>query len=414
MNIQVRHVFLLALVLGFGAAGVFVYRTSLIGITPAIMDPPKDIAKLISEGSIPLDYPPGFAVSIFADGLPGVRVIAFDPAGTMLVSIPAAGRIVALPDEDQDGRADRQQTVIQGLNRPHGIAFAPGNDPGLYVAETGGVRLYDYDAGNMAADNGRTIVDLPPGGRHFTRTLLYLPAPDGDKLLIAVGSSCDTCRESDWRRAAILSASPDGSNLQVYAAGLRNAVFMRRHPETGMVWATEMGRDFLGDDLPPDEINIIRQGRNYGWPFCYGKNIRDRQFTPEASGEVSCSDRTPSHVDIQAHSAPLGLDFFPSAGWPPQYRNSMLIAYHGSWNRTVPTGYKIVRFRFDARGNFLDREDFISGWLTEENSAFGRPVDVRITDSGNIFISDDKAGIIYRLTLGDGDNPAGGSPEIEQ
>jgi glucose/arabinose dehydrogenase len=251
----------------------------------------------------------------------------------------------------------------------------------------------------MQAGAAEKIADLPSGGGHSSRTLLFLPPPDADKLLISVGSSCNVCAEEDWRRAKVLLLNADGK-LQTFAAGLRNAVFMRLHPETREIWATEMGRDYLGDNLPPDEINKIQAGRDYGWPSCYGDNVPDSDYLSTTADSKACQDKTPAVIDIQAHSAPLGLDFFPLKGWPEAYRQNLLVAYHGSWNRSVPTGYKVVLFRFDAQGKLRDRRDFITGWLPpDKNSSIGRPVDVRIRPHGLIYISDDKAGVIYRMVL---------------
>ncbi len=170
---------------------------------------------------------------------------------------------------------------------------------------------------------------------------------------------------------------------------------MARHPLTKHIWATEMGRDYLGDNLPPDEINLIMEGGNYGWPWCYGKRLHDDQFDPSGSHREFCKDTLPAFIDIPAHSSPLGLAFFPKA-WPKEYRYNLLVAYHGSWNRTEPTGYKVVRYKLDAAGNPIDAEDFITGWLTPQG-ALGRPVDILIKDDGTIFISDDKAGVVYRV-----------------
>lgn len=155
-----------------------------------------------------------------------------------------------------------------------------------------------------------------------------------------------------------------------------------------------------GDDLPPDEINNIKRGSDYGWPYCYGKNIPDNEQISADDISTACRDKALSLFDIQAHSAPLGLDFFPTSGWPEQYRHTMLVAYHSSWNRTMPTGYKIVLFRFNEKGNLLDRRDFITGWLTDDKKhSIGRPVDVRIMPQGLIYISDDKAGVVFQLRL---------------
>jgi len=384
--------------LGFSGWTIYPYLKNFSGIYPAISSSSHDISTLIRKEELPLVYPEIFEFSIFAEGLPGPRVITFDPQGTMLVSLTTAGRVVALPDIDNNGIADRIVEVTSELNRPHGLAFSHSRPPRLFIAEKDRVAAYVYNQGTLKASSPELIADLPGGGGHSTRTLLFLPPPSEDKLLISVGSSCNSCEEIDWRRAKILVADIAKSKLQAYASGLRNAVFMTIQPDTGEIWATEMGRDYLGDDLPPDEINIIQYGKDYGWPSCYGRNVPDAEYH-DSTKTAACSSKTPSFIDIQAHSAPLGLDFFPTRGWPEQYRNSLLVAYHGSWNRSVPTGYKLVLFRFNDRGELLDREDFVSGWLKNKKESIGRPVDVKIRENGIIFISDDKAGVIYRMAL---------------
>lgn len=371
---------------------------------PFTGSPSQNIVKLTGPGGktevapdMPLKLPPGFSISVFARGLGGPRVIVMDPAGTLLASITSKGKVVALPDDDGDGTADRVVTVAEGLKRPHGLAFRCNPDCRLYIAEEDEVNVYSYYGSHLKAVKEKKIADLPDGGGHVTRTLLFMPAPEGDRLLISVGSSCNVCREDDWRRAKILVVPAGGGRLRPFASGLRNAVFMAVNPETGKIWATEMGRDFLGDNLPPDEINIIEEGRNYGWPFCFGKNIHDSHFDPNDTVRCARPETYPAYIDIPAHSAPLGLAFFPAKGWPEEYRNDLLVAYHGSWNRSVPTGYKIVRYRFDDEGRYLGVEDFVSGWLTKGGRVLGRPVDILIRPDGRIFISDDKAGVIYLL-----------------
>ena len=210
-----------------------------------------------------------------------------------------------------------------------------------------------------------------------------------------MGSSCDVCEEKDPRYASILAVDADGGELTTFASGLRNPVFMAVHPLSKHVWATEMGRDYLGDDLPPDEINIILKGGHYGWPCCYGKRVHDDNFDPTGTHREFCGETIPAFIDIPAHSAPLGLAFFPKE-WPEEFRHDLLVAYHGSWNRTEPTGYKVVRHRLDSAGNPVDAEDFITGWLTPAG-ALGRPVDILISPDGVIYISDDHAGVVYRV-----------------
>jgi len=392
----------------FAGWGAYVGIRNFRGIAPAILNPPEDIAGLIEEKSgkdplnmtgFPLRLPERFSMSVFARDLDAPRVLVRDPNGVMLASVPSKGRIVALPDRDSDGAADEVEPVLDGLERPHGMAFRCGESCSFFVAEEGSVSEYDYDANMLKAVNRRKLVDLPDDGGHFTRTLLFLPYPNEDILLISVGSSCNVCAEKDERRAKILAYDLNSGSLAPYASGLRNSVFMTIHPVTGSVFATEMGRDWLGDDLPPDEINIIRDGQNYGWPFCFGKRIIDEDFrgTVRFAPPDSACDRTePSAIDLPAHSAPLGLSFIPEEGWPEEYWHDLLVAYHGSWNRSAPTGYKIARFKFDGAGNFESQEDFISGWLVP-GGALGRPVDIMTEPGGVMYVSDDKAGVIYRI-----------------
>ena len=402
--------FVLVLVGLFGAvllayAGVFAYR-NLRGIGPVIKPPPVPIAQESKSLGFPLKLPSGFSISVFSSTLGAPRVLAFDPSGTLLVSIPSQGKVVALPDRNSDGSADGTITVIEGLNKPHGLAFQPTTKK-LYIAETDQVAVYDYDQGALRASNKKKIVDLSGGGNHFSRTIGF--GPDG-KLYIAVGSSCNVCIEADQRRATILVADVTGRDpvTKVFASGLRNSVFFTWHPVTKDMWATDMGRDLIGDDIPPDEINIVKEDSFYGWPYCYGKNVQDKTFTQMGSGlratqglpptEI-CQNATPSHIDLQAHSAPLGLAFVLSS-WPAEYRDDLLIAYHGSWNRSTPTGYKVVRMKLDAQGNYEGTDDFITGLLPQfgaSDGALGRPVDLLFDSQGNLYISDDKAGIIYKV-----------------
>jgi glucose/arabinose dehydrogenase len=361
------------------------------GTVPVEFDEPEPGS---NTTGLPLELPEGFSISIFAEGLGAPRVMDFDPEGNLIVSIPSRGSVVALPDRDGDGFSDDAVTIISGLDRPHGIAFLCEDNCSLYVAETDGVRVFDYDAAALSASERGRIIELPAGGRHFTRTIAMGETPEGMKLFISVGSSCDVCVEEDPRRASILVADTDGSNLSVFASGLRNAVFMAFHPETGELWVTEMGRDNLGDDIPPDEINIVEAGKDYGWPFCYGRNIPDTEFA--ATGE-DCLGKTPSHIDIQAHSAPLGLAFVTAESWPDDYHLDLLVAYHGSWNRTVPVGYKVVRFRLDETGAYQGEDDLVTGWLQDDGNVLGRPADLLMDEEGILYVSDDRLGVIYRV-----------------
>ena len=379
------------------------YWTQLRGIWPSVRKPEQNIVSLIERATTtqpegPLRIPKGFSLSVFAKDLGDPRVLAFTPSdfNLLLASIPARGTVVALIDKNKDGTSDETKTIVAGLNKPHGISVQCAKDGcKLYIAEENALVSYDYDPITITASGRRVIAPLPEGGVHITRTLL----PQGRKMLVSVGSSCNVCQETDPKRASILEIDIVTGETKTFATGLRNSVFMAINPHTGAIWATEMGRDFLGDDLPPDEINIIKKDRKYGWPICYGKNIHDTEFDKNVYFRNPCMEpfETPSHIDIPAHSAPLGLAFIPNS-WPSEYRGDLLVAYHGSWNRSVPTGYKIVRYRLDEQGNYKSGEDFITGWLTNNYNALGRPVDILIQEeNGTTYISDDKAGVVYRL-----------------
>lgn len=367
--------------------------------TPAPVPMPTPApTSTILKNTTGLTVPAGFGINVFAHGLGKPRVIERGVGGHVWVSIPASGKIVALPDKNGDGVADNVITVISGLNRPHGFAYRCPNSQDtcqLYVAEANKVTQFDVDQWTMQASNPKKIIDLPGGGRHTTRSLLWLPGSNHTKLLVSIGSSCDVCHETDARRGTIQVLDIASGVLKPYATGLRNSVFMAEHPSTHEVWATDMGRDFLGDALPPDEINIIAEGKNYGWPVCFGKNIHDDAFDKNTYIRNPCLEpfETPSYIDIPAHSAPLGLAFVPDSGWPTNWQRSLLVAYHGSWNRTMPTGYKLVSY---PNGQ-APAEDFITGF-TKNGKTIGRPSGILVEDTGVAYITDDFGGNVYRLT----------------
>jgi len=385
----------------------FVYRTLVPAFRPALFSSSRDIGDLVPKGDVllgkdvalPLMLPPEFRLSLYAEELPGARVMAFDPNGTMLVTQTGEGMVTVLFDRDHDGFAEEHRALLVGLNRPHGLAF---HDGYMYVAEEQRVRRYQYIAENSTLGSGETILDLPADGGHFTRTIGF--GPPGSlyegKLFVAVGSSCNVCKESDERRARILIADADGTHVREFARGLRNSVFFDWHPVTHELFATDMGRDWLGDDIPPDEVNIIREGLNYGWPICYGNNIHDASFDKNTYIRNPCQEpfEAPPYVEIPAHSAPLGIAFTKFSKVPDAYRDGFLVAYHGSWNRSEPTGYKVVYVGVDDAGKALAPRDFITGWI-QEGEALGRPVDIKVGPAGAIYISDDKAGVLYQVSI---------------
>lgn len=319
-------------------------------------------------------------------------MMAWSPGGVLLVSDTDAGNVVALPDRDKNGKADENVRVLSDLRRPHGIAFHEGK---LYVACEDKVVRYDWNEEQLRATNPQTITRTPTGG-HSTRTILF--GPNG-KLYLSIGSSCNVCEEKDQRRAAVLEMNPDGSGERIFGRGLRNAVGLTWNEKTGSIWATENGRDMLGEDLPPEEINDLgKNGGDFGWPYCYG----NRHPSPEYNNQERCDSTVPPVVEMQAHSAPLGLAFVRGNQFPAEYRDDLFVAFHGSWNRSIPTGYKVVRIHWT--GNRPHVEDFITGWLrsgaTTRRGVSGRPVDVSFGADGSMYVTDDESGAVYRVTYG--------------
>jgi glucose/arabinose dehydrogenase len=337
-----------------------------------------------------LRVPPGFRVSVFARELGPARFLALDPRGTLLVSVPRAGRVLALPDLDRDGQADRVVPVVEGLELPHGLAFHEG---ALYVAETGRViRLaYDPSAWRAVSPPVTVVPDLPARGGHWTRTIAF--GPDG-WLYVSVGSSCNNCVERDARRAAISRYRPDGSAGERFASGLRNAVGLAFRPGTDELWVTNNGRDWLGDDGPPEYITRVDRDGFYGWPHCFAED-ESVSLDPDLPDPVRCRTMVRPTLLYQAHSAPLGLAFYTGRQFPPEYQGSLFVALHGSWNRSIPTGYKVIRVRLD--GGAPRADDFATGWLAGRQ-AWGRPVDLAVAPDGSLFLSDDALGVVYRIT----------------
>lgn len=371
-------------------------RTSLLLLLPLLLSAwalaeqtPFDLSKL--------KLPEGFHISVFANDIDSARMLTLSPGGVLLVSESGEGKVVALPDPKRSGKAARVVNVLSGLNEPHGIAFYEGK---LYVAENDRVRRYDWDEATLRATNPTKLADLPGRGGHSTRSIVF----NGGKMYISAGSSCNVCVEKDPRRAAVMEFNPDGSGLKIFAKGLRNAVGIAVNPKTDTVWATVNGRDWLGDNLPPETIyDLGKNGGDGGWPYCYGDRVPDPNFTK--SGDNRCQSVLEPKVQMQAHSAPLGLAFYEGSVFPPEYRNNIFVAFHGSWNRSNPTGYKIIRVKLDDKGQPIGgAQDFITGWLapgeTKHGRWMGRPVGIAFADDGSMYVSDDAGGVIYRVTYG--------------
>jgi glucose/arabinose dehydrogenase len=330
-----------------------------------------------------LRVPPGFKISVFAGNLQGVRFMTLGPGNAVYASQPGSGLIVKLSDANHDGVVDSVVTIASGLKGPFGIAFRGDT---MYVAEETAIKRFDPGGKDPV-----TIVRNIPGGGHSTRTIVF--GPDG-KLYLAAGSSCNICDESDSMRAAVTQFNADGSGGRIFAKGLRNSVGMAFNPMTGELWSGNNDRDNLGDDVPPEHVNIIKEGRNYGWPQCYLPGKPNPEYR-----SADCSRVEPPAITIQAHSAPLGIAFYTGTQFPRDYRGDAFLTLHGSWNRTVPTGAKVVRIKVDSGGHrAVGVDEFINGWQRPDGSRWGRPVGLLVLPDGSLLVSDDYGGKIWRVS----------------
>jgi glucose/arabinose dehydrogenase len=333
---------------------------------------------------------PGFTLQVYSADVPLARVLVFTPGGDLIVSRTRGDEVVLLErDRNGDGKADGQRSLLQDLDGPHGLAL---HDGWLYVAErsaVGRVRL-DAASGQLAGNYAHILTGLTKDGQHTTRTIGI--GPDG-WLYLAQGSTCNVCIEEDPRRATIMRLRPDGTGAEIYATGLRNSVGFDWAPWDRGLYATDHGRDLLGDDFPPCELNRIERGRFYGWPFVNGFGVADPDFGGKYAGDEPPTD--PVH-GFRAHNAPLGIHFLRTAQLPPGYERTALVALHGSWNRTLPDGYKVVALHWRDDGS-IEEVDFLTGFLNADG-VIGRPAFITEGPDGAIYVSDDYAGVIYRVS----------------
>lgn len=331
----------------------------------------------------PFQVYPGFQLRVFAKKLPGVSNLALSPNGTLLASLPSQGKVVALLDDNHNGEAEQVKDVLTNLNHPTGIAFNKGK---LFVVENSQVTRFHFDNSNYTANFDQTIIQLPLNSR--SHELVFNSA---DQLFIGVGSDCNVCVKQDQRLASVLVSDADGAQLSVYASGLRNPSGIAFDPLNNQLWVSENGRDFLGDNLPPDEIIALEPNRDYGWPYCFGDKTPDLAFDPTSTSR--CEQTALPAGKLPAHSAPRGVAVIRNIEYPSDWQGDLIVALHGSWNRTQPVGYKLVHLKV-VGNRIVGMEDFISGWL-DEWQAIGRPNDVIFDPNGNLYVSDDKANLVY-------------------
>lgn len=334
--------------------------------------------------------PRGFQINVFAADIPNARSLCLGEKGTVFVGTRSEGSVYALRDTDGDYRADKRWTLARNLFRPNGVAF---RDGALYLAEIDKISRWDGIEDRLDNPGLPVLVNdsLPSEKHHGWKYLAF--GPD-DKLYIPVGAPCNICdRPDDARFSSIMRMNPDGSQLEVFAHGVRNSVGFDFHPETGALWFTENGRDWLGNDSPPDELNHApRPGMHFGYPYCHAGDTPDPEFGPGHD----CEDYTPPARQLGPHVAALGMKFYTGDMFPKKYRNSIFIAEHGSWNRQTPIGYRITRVELEGN-QAVSYEVFAEGWL-QGKGAWGRPVDILQMPDGSLLVSDDTSDRIYRIT----------------
>jgi glucose/arabinose dehydrogenase len=341
-----------------------------------------------------IHLPPGFQIDLFAENVESARSLALGQNGTVFVGSRYAGekvvgKVYAVVDQNKDGKADKVLIIASGLNTPNGVAFHDGD---LYVAEINRILRYPKIEENLNNPPKPIVVydKLPKDRWHGWKFIRF--GPD-NKLYVPVGAPCNTCERKEDIYATITRINPDGSEFEIFAKGIRNTVGFDWHPETKELWFTENGRDEMGDDIPPEELNYApKPGLNFGFPYWYGKSLQDKTYTPA----VALNETQPAAIEMEAHTAPLGMRFYTGTSFPKEYQHQIFIAHHGSWNRSKPIGYKVSMVKLNGN-NAVSNEDFATGWLID-NKYWGRPVDVQVMPDGALLVSDDFANCIYRIS----------------
>lgn len=334
-----------------------------------------------------IQLPPGFRIDLLSAQVPEARGMTLSPGGTLFIGTRGEGKVYAIRNPLAPDLKVR--TVATGLSMPVGVAFRDGS---LYASSTSRiVRLDDIDAHLDNPPKPIVVSDRFPSETHHGWKFIAF-GPDG-YLYVPVGAPCNICAPDENRYANIMKMKPDGSDLQVVAKGVRNSVGFDWHPATHQLWFTDNGRDMMGDDVPDDELNrVTRAGQHFGYPYCHAGSVAD----PEFGKQRACSEFEPPVAKLGAHVAALGMRFYTGTQFPAEYRNSIFIAEHGSWNRTERIGYRIVRVALNARGQAVRQEVFAQGWL-QGGKPWGRPVDVQVAPDGSLLVSDDMAGAVYRI-----------------
>lgn len=346
-----------------------------------------------AENMSKLKVPQGFTVSKFADSLGKPRILVVSSAGNVYTSDREAGTVTMLKDANGDGVADSKQIVAR-IKQAHGLFI---RNTKMYLTGVREIYVADILSNGALTEPKMIISNLPDGGQHPNRTLAF--GPD-NKLYITVGSTCNACQEPNTMNATIVQCNEDGSGMRVYAKGLRNTIGFGWHPTTGELWGMDHGIDWLGDNDQEEELNQIKESGFYGWPYIYANGKYNPQ--PRPTGDTTYQQllqlSTLPALTYQAHSAPMQMAFYTAAKFPAEYKNDAFVAMRGSWNRSTPVGYKVVRVHFE-NGKPVRFDDFLTGFLVNNNKAiFGRAVGVAVHSDGSVLVSDDTNGVIYRIT----------------
>ncbi len=335
--------------------------------------------------------PEGFRIDVYADGVVNARSMELTPSGVLFVGTRSKGNVYALRDTDGDSKVDEQYTIAKNLKLPNGVAFLDGD---LYVAEVNRILRFENIEANLADPPEPVVVfdGYPEETHHGWKFIDF--GPDG-KLYVPVGAPCNICESEEVIFNSITRLNPDGSGMEIVHRGIRNTVGFTWHPETGELWFTDNGRDWMGDNQPACELNRATQdGLHFGYPYCHQGDLPD----PEFGSQADCADFVPPVQKLGPHVAPLGVEFYTGDMFPPAYRGQILIAEHGSWNRSEKIGYRVMMVKLDGN-QAVSYEPFAEGWLNEKkDNAWGRPVDIEFLPDGSMLLSDDYADKIYRIS----------------
>ncbi len=345
----------------------------------------QDMQELLEQ----INLPEGYKIELYAQGVINARMMCRGDNGTIFVGSRREGSVYALRDNDQDFVAESVQNVACDLYMPNGVAFRDGN---LYVAEVNKVWRYDnIEKALPEIPEPVLITDkLPSDGHHGWKFIRF--GPDG-KLYVPIGAPCNICLKEEPVYASICRMNPDGSDFEVYAHGVRNTVGFDWHPSTGELYFGDNGRDWMGDDMPPCELNrATKIGQHFGYPWCHGGKYLDDEITGRA-----CDEFTAPAQNLGAHVAPVGMRFYTGTMLPKETHNQIILCEHGSWNREQKVGYRLVLLSLNNKGEVVSYKPFIDGWLQNENS-IGRPADIEVLPDGSLLISDDLNGVIYRVS----------------